>query len=67
MRDKIKIANEMVESVGKIQQILGITPQRDDAEKLNKELQNYIENFLIYRDIEELESDTIDESNIIKY
>ena len=51
MSTKKRLTNEMVESVGKIQKSLGITPNKKQAEVMNNELQRFIEIYMKYRDI----------------
>ena len=41
MSTKKRLVNEMIESVGKIQKSLGITPNKEDAEVLTNELQKF--------------------------
>ena len=43
MKTKKRVKNELIESVGRIQQSLGITPNKEDAEVLTNELQKFIE------------------------
>ena len=66
MSNKKRLANDMIESVGRIQQSLGITPNKQQAELMNKELQTFIESYLQFRDIEEVKQDD-DESLVIRY
>ena len=66
MSNKKRLANDMIESVGRVQQSLGITPNKQQAELMNKELQTFIESYLQFRDIEEVKEDG-DESLVIRY
>ena len=49
MNTQNKLSNEMIESVGRIQKSLGITPNKEQAEVLTKELQLFIERYLEFR------------------
>ena len=66
MSNKKRLANDMIESVGRVQQSIGITPNKEQAEVMNKELQTFIESYLQFRDIEEVKEDD-DESLVIRY
>jgi len=54
MSNKKRLANDMIEAVGRVQQSLGITPNKQQTELMNKELQTFIESYLQFRDIEEV-------------
>ena len=62
-----KLSNEMIESVGRIQKSLGITPNKEQAEVLTKELQLFIERYLEFRNIDDIPSENEDENLVLRY
>lgn len=67
MKTKKIVKNELIESVGRIQQSLGITPNKEDAEVLTNELQKFIEGYLHYRSIEDIKPDNDEENLVLRY
>ena len=67
MSTKKRLVNEMIESVGKIQKSLGITPNKEDAEVLTNELQKFIESYMEYRVIEDIKDKNEDEDLVLRY
>lgn len=67
MSTKKRLANEMIESVGKIQKSLGITPNKEQAEVVNNELQRFIESYLKYRVVEDIKDKNEDEDLVLRY
>ena len=67
MNTQNKLSNEMIESVGRIQKSLGITPNKKQAEVLTKELQLFIERYLEFRNIDDIPSENEDENLVLRY
>lgn len=67
MNTQNKLSNEMIESVGRIQKSLGITPNKEQAEVLTKELQLFIERYLEFRNIDDIPSENDDENLVLRY
>ena len=67
MNTQNKLSNEMIESVGRIQKSLGITPNKEQAEVLTKELQLFIERYLEFRNIDDIPSENEDENLVLSY
>ncbi len=67
MNTQNKLSNEMIESVGRIQKSLGITPNKEQAEVLTKELQLFIERYLEFRNIDDIPSENEDENLVLRY
>ena len=67
MKTKKIVRNELIESVGRIQQSLGITPNKEDAEVLTNELQKFIESYMEYRVIEDIKDKNEDEDLVLRY
>ena len=67
MNTQNKLSNEMIESVGRIQKSLGITPKKEQAEVLTKELQLFIERYLEFRNIDDIPSENEDENLVLRY
>jgi hypothetical protein len=57
----------MIESVGRIQKSLGISPNKEQAEVLTKELQLFIERYLEFRNIDDIPSENEDENLVLRY
>ena len=57
----------MIESIGRVQQSLGITPNKEQAEILNRELQKFIESYMEYRSIVEIKSENDDDNLVLRY
>ena len=67
MNTQNKLSNEMIESVGRIQKSLGITPNKEQSEVLTKELQLFIERYLEFRNIDDIPSENDDENLVLRY
>lgn len=67
MNTQNKLSNEMIESVGRIQKSLGITPNKEQSEVLTKELQLFIERYLEFRNIDDIPSENEDENLVLRY
>ncbi len=67
MSTKKQLTNQMIESIGRVQQSLGITPNKEQAEILNRELQKFIESYMEYRSIVEIKSENDDDNLVLRY
>ena len=67
MSTKKQLTNQMTESIGRVQQSLGITPNKEQAEILNRELQKFIESYMEYRSIVEIKSENDDDNLVLRY